>query len=229
LVDDTGTQDEATYFVHNDHLGTPQKITDASQNVVWAGSYEPFGEVSETVATIDNNIRFPGQYEDEESRLHYNYFRDYDPTMGRYIESDPLGLSDGLDTYSYAWQNPLSFIDPEGTAVPIAVGIGIRIVLSQSARKGAARVAGAAVGALFGRGNYTCVVKCNGVQITGPGRGKGVDDCGTDCPETVTGTGAGRTPREAWRNAFRAADRDLPVGCQKRHCRGIGGSCLGWR
>ncbi|CAE7822337.1 wapA [Symbiodinium microadriaticum] len=92
LVDDTGTPEEATYFVHNDHLNTPQKITDDSQAVVWAASYDPFGEVTETVSTIENNIRFPGQYADGESGLHYNYFRDYDPSLGRYVESDPIGI-----------------------------------------------------------------------------------------------------------------------------------------
>ena len=114
LVDDTNTPEEETYFVHNDHLGTPQKITDDTQTVVWAGSYEPFGEVEETVATIENNIRFPGQYEDGENGLHYNYFRDYDPSLGRYVESDPVGLLGGINTYSYSGLNPILFIDPDG-------------------------------------------------------------------------------------------------------------------
>ncbi|MEX0619325.1 MAG: RHS repeat-associated core domain-containing protein, partial [Pseudohongiellaceae bacterium] len=102
---------EATYFVHNDHLGTPQRITDESQSIVWAGSYEPFGEVEETVANIENNVRFPGQYEDGESKLHYNYFRDYDPTTGRYVESDPIGLNGGINSYEYAIGNPVTIED----------------------------------------------------------------------------------------------------------------------
>ncbi len=114
LVDDTGTPEEATYFVHSDHLNTPQKITDEAQAVVWSGSYEPFGEVVETVADIENNVRFPGQYSDSESGLYYNYFRDYDPGLGRYVESDPIGLYGGLNTYAYATLNPLSLIDPVG-------------------------------------------------------------------------------------------------------------------
>ena len=111
LVDDTGTPEEATYFVHNDHLGTPQKITDDSQVVTWAASYDPFGEVTETVAVIENNIRFPGQYEDAETGLHYNYFRDYDPSLGRYIESDPIGLRGGKNTYLYANANAQRYYD----------------------------------------------------------------------------------------------------------------------
>ena len=85
LVDDTGTQDEATYFVHTDHLATPQKITDDHQAVVWSGSYEPFGEVTETVSAIENNIRFPGQYYDLESDTSFNWHRDYDQSLGRYL------------------------------------------------------------------------------------------------------------------------------------------------
>ena len=75
-----------TYFFHTDHLGTPQVVTDATQQVVWQGEYSPFGKVTETVSLVVQNLRFPGQYFDEESDLHYNYFRDYDPTIGRYID-----------------------------------------------------------------------------------------------------------------------------------------------
>lgn len=60
------------------------------------------------------NLRFPGQYFDVETRLHYNYFRDYDPSTGRYIESDPIGIDSGLNSYGYAVQNPYDWIDPYG-------------------------------------------------------------------------------------------------------------------
>jgi RHS repeat-associated protein len=114
IVDDTGTQEEATYFVHNDHLGTPQKITDQTQAIVWDATYKPFGEVEVATAEIENNIRFPGQYADEETGLHYNYFRDYDPSTGRYVESDPIGLIGGNNLFSYVGNNPLDRIDPFG-------------------------------------------------------------------------------------------------------------------
>ncbi|WP_375136032.1 RHS repeat-associated core domain-containing protein [Nitrosomonas oligotropha] len=60
------------------------------------------------------NLRFPGQYFDKETNLHYNYFRDYDPRIGRYLESDPIGLMGGLKTFGYGELNPLSNIDAEG-------------------------------------------------------------------------------------------------------------------
>jgi RHS repeat-associated protein len=114
IVDDTGTQNEETYFVHNDHLGTPQKITDQTQEIVWDATYKPFGEVEVATAEIENNIRFPGQYADEETGLHYNYFRDYDPSTGRYVESDPIGLMGGNNLYSYALNSPLLLEDELG-------------------------------------------------------------------------------------------------------------------
>ena len=139
----------STYYIHTDHLGTPQAITDESQNVVWGADYEPFGEVSISINSLANNLRFPGQYFDEESNLYYNYFRYYDPSTGRYTTSDPRGVL--LDfsepsrqiaaqmgapiprvtsfnnlnhIYGYANQNPLMYTDPTGEFTPIAGAIG---------------------------------------------------------------------------------------------------------
>lgn len=104
----------ATYYFHNDHLGTPQALSDASQNIVWRGEYQPFGGVTEAVNSVEQNLRFPGQYYDQESGVHYNYFRDYDPSLGRYVQSDPIGLRGGLNTYAYVGGNPLSNLDRFG-------------------------------------------------------------------------------------------------------------------
>jgi RHS repeat-associated protein len=103
-------------LIHNDHLATPQKMTDSSGAVVWAADYKPFGEATITVSTITNNLRFPGQYFDAETGLNYNYMRDYNPVIGRYIETDPVGLRGGINLYLYAGANSLRFTDPIGLA-----------------------------------------------------------------------------------------------------------------
>ncbi|WP_347332912.1 RHS repeat-associated core domain-containing protein, partial [Marinimicrobium locisalis] len=91
-------------------------LTDAQKAITWKATYTPFGKASVDVEQVTNNIRFPGQYFDSETGLHYNYFRDYDPETGRYLQSDPIGLQGGLNTYAYVEGNPLSFVDPLGLA-----------------------------------------------------------------------------------------------------------------
>lgn len=105
------------YMVHTDHLGTPNQITDMSGKLVWQAEYSPFGlatiqsDIDGDGQHIELNIRFPGQYYDKESGLHYNWHRYYDPAIGRYITSDPLGLAAGINTYGYVEQNPINYID----------------------------------------------------------------------------------------------------------------------
>ena len=114
------TYEEAWYAIHNDYLGTPKFITDSSEQIVWEQSQSAFGQATVNedpdgdTTTFTYNQRFPGQYFDEESNLHYNYFRDYDPTTGRYIQSDPIGLRGGLNTYAYVEGNPLIYKDYYG-------------------------------------------------------------------------------------------------------------------
>lgn len=103
-----------TYYYHNDQLGTPKLITDENQNVVWKGRATAFGYVDIDIAQIENNIRFPGQYYDFETGLHYNYHRYYDPALGRYLTSDPIGLAGGINTYAYVEGNPINFVAPLG-------------------------------------------------------------------------------------------------------------------
>jgi RHS repeat-associated protein len=112
-------KDQQIDYVYPDHLGTPRAITDTQNNVVWYWNYdEPFGktepndEVSGT--KFSYNLRFPGQYYDQETGLHYNWHRDYDAQTGRYIQSDPIGVAGGINSYGYASNNPLKYIDLYG-------------------------------------------------------------------------------------------------------------------
>jgi RHS repeat-associated protein len=101
-------------LVHTDHLGTPQLITDSNQNVVWDATYDPFGQANITIETVTNNLRFPGQLYDEETGLHHNGWRTYDPSLGRYLTSDSIGLLGGTNTYIYVSANPILYSDPTG-------------------------------------------------------------------------------------------------------------------
>ncbi len=102
------------YWYQNDHLGTPQKMIDSSGAVVWAATYDAFGKANITVAAVENNHRFPGQYYDAETGLHYNYFRYYNPQTGRYITPDPIGLEGGVNLFAYVGNDPLNWADPSG-------------------------------------------------------------------------------------------------------------------
>jgi RHS repeat-associated protein len=122
-----------TYAVHSDHLNTPRKLTNADGQAAWQWSYSAFGEDKPTTAknrfanleTTPNpgttnisevkfNLRYPGQYSDEESGLFYNYFRSYDARTGRYSQPDPIGLDGGWNRFGYVDANPLGDIDPLG-------------------------------------------------------------------------------------------------------------------
>jgi len=104
---------EVAYYYHNDHLGTPQVLTDPTQTVVWKAAYTPFGEAVVSIATVENPFRFPGQYYDQETGLHYNYYRYYNPPTGRFLTPDPIGLDGGINLYDYV-KNPVNWIDPLG-------------------------------------------------------------------------------------------------------------------
>jgi RHS repeat-associated protein len=119
-----------TGYIVPDNLGTPRAITNSTGTAIWrwdqvagsttTGGSAVFGQGSANTdpdgdgTHVTFNPRFPGQYLDAESGLHYNYFRDYEPGTGRYVQSDPIGLKGGLSTYGYGDFDPLSAFDPKG-------------------------------------------------------------------------------------------------------------------
>jgi RHS repeat-associated protein len=124
---------------------------------VWKGEYRAFGELKSETGTWGNRLRFPGQYYDEETGNYYNYFRDYDPATGRYIQSDPIGLDGGLNTYAYVGSDPINKTDPlrlwfdgdDGDDGDDCGGIVCTNVLSVF------------MGAFHGIGSFLCVYNCN--------------------------------------------------------------------
>jgi RHS repeat-associated protein len=104
------------YWYQNDHLGTPQKLVAQNGTVVWSAQYSSFGEATIDIETVTNNLRFPGQYFDVETGLHYNYQRYYDPKIGRYVRKDPIGLDGGLNVFLYALNDPINKRDLLGLA-----------------------------------------------------------------------------------------------------------------
>jgi RHS repeat-associated protein len=108
---------EELLYVHTDHLGSPRKITDAGRAIVWDAVFTPFGEEDSIAGSETANWRLPGQYHDAEAALSYNYRRTYDPALGRYLQSDPIGIDGGLNTYAYVNGNPIGNIDLAGTYV----------------------------------------------------------------------------------------------------------------
>jgi len=111
---------ETVLYLETDHLNTPIAARNQAGTVVWKWESDAFGSTpanedpdGDGISTTIN-LRFPGQYYDRESGLHYNWHRYYDPRGGRYISADPIGLAGGLNLYSYVGGNPMSYTDPTG-------------------------------------------------------------------------------------------------------------------
>ena len=146
-------QGSNVYEVHTDHLGTPRAISDAG-TVIWRWESDPFGATAANEDPDGNgigftyNLRFPGQYYDQETGLHYNYFRTLDPSTGRYLESDPIGLRGGLNTYGYVGGNPLSRTDPLGLVDPATAAATAEVAIYCTGPQAAVCAGTAAVAAV---------------------------------------------------------------------------------
>ncbi|WP_231659948.1 RHS repeat domain-containing protein, partial [Pseudomonas sp. CDFA 610] len=109
-----GEPENTLYYFHTDQIGTPLEMTDTDGQIVWQATYKAWGSIEAlTVNEVEQNLRFQGQYFDEETGLHYNTFRYYDPEVGRFVTQDPIGFLGGLNLYSYV-PAPTLWIDPLG-------------------------------------------------------------------------------------------------------------------
>ena len=117
------TAGTATYYTYqNDHLGTPQKLLNQSGLTVWSATYDAFCRATiDPASIVTNNLRYPGQYADAETGLHYNWERYYDSLIDRYTTKDRIGLNGGVNLYAYAYGNPLRWGDPMGLYTEIVV------------------------------------------------------------------------------------------------------------
>jgi RHS repeat-associated protein len=157
-------------YLHTDQLNTPRVGTSAAANITWrwnsdvfgVGDVEDIGDGSGVAATI--NLRMPGQYFDRESGSFYNYFRDYDSSTGRYLQSDPVGLRGGPNTYAYVSNNPIFWFDRFGlTKLTFDVSKGILTIDPQ--RDGASPYE---VDATSGRGQCENKPECEKTPNQGP-------------------------------------------------------------
>jgi RHS repeat-associated protein len=107
-------RDSALYWIQTDHLGRPEGLTDQTKQRVWRATLKDFSRNVITDHIGGFHLGFPGQYHDTETGHAYNINRNYLTDLGRYLESDPIGLAGGINTYAYASGNPVSLIDPLG-------------------------------------------------------------------------------------------------------------------
>ncbi|WP_213159410.1 RNase A-like domain-containing protein [Pseudomonas carnis] len=114
LLEGFGPQATTPYHYQLDHLGTPQELTNPEGEIIWSAHYRAYGQIARLdVGNIDNPLRFQGQYFDQESGLHYNRHRYYNPDIGRYLTPDPVKLAGGINGYRYV-PNPTGWVDPLG-------------------------------------------------------------------------------------------------------------------
>ncbi|MEX2964343.1 RHS repeat-associated core domain-containing protein [Microbulbifer sp. TYP-18] len=173
-------------YLHTDHLNTPRIGTNGGETIVWRWDSDAFGELTPNTDPDNDtnpttvNLRFPGQIKGEEAPHYYNYFRDYDPSTGRYLTSDPIGLAGGINTYVYVGGNPLIYTDSYGLWANIAVGVGIRVIGGRAAGAAVSRGLQSTVGRRTGR-VLSCIL-IGYCSEAADDAGEGSSEEGGQCP-----------------------------------------------
>ncbi len=235
------------HYLYTDHLATPMLSTDKVGNITWKGVSEAFGATKSDIWATEMNLRFPGQYWDGETNSHYNFQRDYNVELGRYIQSDPIGLSGGVNIFTYANGDPLGSIDPEGLwAIQpgtrpwehIPVGGGSGAVVSPTGggggRSGGGATGGSGAGSAGG-GRVPVPIpvvdphdrpwrKRDTWHVYVSCHVKKEVVC-ENCPDFIGGNAYGGTFTEANARAQSDANANLSYqgakGCQARHCKAV--------
>jgi RHS repeat-associated protein len=164
-----------SFYIYPDHLGTPRLIARAADNGIvwrWDGS-DAFGllppdENPSGLGAFTFNHRMAGQYYDRETNLFYNYYRDYDPQTGRYLQSDPIGLGGGINTYGYALGNPISLVDPYGQSVTAILNTSARTLTVTDNDTGRSVTANAFSGGHVTPGSDSIISPGTGREIPAP-------------------------------------------------------------
>lgn len=196
-------------YLHTDHLYTPRLASSSEGAVVWRWRSDAYGvglaedDVDGDTVKTEVNLRFPGQYFDAETELHYNWHRYYEPQTGRYISSDPIGLAGGFNTYAYVENNPLRWIDSNGLvaqclAAPARLGWAIGEVISYGIT--------AATGLTLGTAIYD-VVHNNGESVAADGNSNPYDGP-IDTPVVVVDQHGNAIPVEAGQQVQTFPDGD---------------------
>ncbi|MCE7915609.1 MAG: RHS repeat protein [Nitrosomonas sp. PRO4] len=175
----TATSPIQVYYIHADHLNTPRVIVNTANTIVWRwenthafGANLPDEDPDGNAQLFEYHPRFPGQYFDKETNLHYNYFRYYEPETGRYVSPDPIGIIGGVNLFEYANSNSMTFIDSLGlnplTGASIGAEIGTAIL------PGVGTVTGAILGSV---GGYLIADKLGNIILAKPKPGSKPKNC----------------------------------------------------
>jgi RHS repeat-associated protein len=227
----TGYDIARILYFELDQLGTPRQARERVGTIVWRWESDGYGTTPANEDPDGNgqpttvNLRFPGQYYDEESGLHYNWHRYYVPRLGRYLSSDPIGIDGGANTYLYAYASPNRNIDPDGRlvvvlpAIPaigtwlaantanIGIGIGIGVLMSTPGDTPSAKPRTVPYPERK-RGKYSCICRANK-------DGRSADNCSIEDQDFAMGYGEGSTLSEAKKAAEKNAKEKL--GAKSTH------------